>query len=156
MPYIIDGHNLIPHIPGLNLSNLDDEDSLISLLQVFSRETRKKVEVFFDRANPGHAGTYSRGTIVAHFIHRGQTADMAIITRLKKIGKAAPNWIVVTSDNQILGEARSMHFRCLTSQEFSNEMISLQNEIPTNPNPDDKILKNKEIEEWLKIFGDNE
>ena len=29
MPYIIDGHNLIPKIPGIDLQDLDDEQKLI-------------------------------------------------------------------------------------------------------------------------------
>ena len=50
MPYLIDGHNLIPKIPGLSLEMLDDEDRLIELLQEFARVRRQRIEVFFDQA----------------------------------------------------------------------------------------------------------
>ncbi|MBP1702274.1 MAG: hypothetical protein H6Q38_1381, partial [Chloroflexi bacterium] len=41
MPYIVDGHNLIPKIPGLSLRAIDDEMQLIELLQEFCRVQRK-------------------------------------------------------------------------------------------------------------------
>ena len=36
MPYLIDGHNLIPKL-GLRLESLDDEMELIAILQEFCR-----------------------------------------------------------------------------------------------------------------------
>jgi hypothetical protein len=33
MPYIVDGHNLIPKVPGLNLQDMEDELQLVELLQ---------------------------------------------------------------------------------------------------------------------------
>ena len=35
MSYLIDGHNLIPKIPGLTLRQMDDENELIEILQRF-------------------------------------------------------------------------------------------------------------------------
>ena len=37
MPYLIDGHNLIPKVAGLSLKAVDDEMQLIELLQEFCR-----------------------------------------------------------------------------------------------------------------------
>jgi hypothetical protein len=37
MPYLIDGHNLIPKLIGFSLRAMDDEEQLIPLLQTFSR-----------------------------------------------------------------------------------------------------------------------
>ncbi len=39
--YIIDGHNLIPKLPGRSLRELDDEMALVGLLQTFGRLRRK-------------------------------------------------------------------------------------------------------------------
>jgi hypothetical protein len=44
MPYLIDGHNLIPKIPGMNLGDVDDETQLIEMLQEFCRRRRKQVK----------------------------------------------------------------------------------------------------------------
>jgi len=43
MPYLIDGHNLIPKIPGLRLDQLDDEQSLFALLDDYFKQIRKKL-----------------------------------------------------------------------------------------------------------------
>ena len=53
MPFIVDGHNLIPKVPGLNLQDMEDELQLVELLQEFCRINRKQVEVYFDNAPPG-------------------------------------------------------------------------------------------------------
>ena len=53
MQYIIDGHNLIPNIRGLTLSDLDDEQALIDLLTPFLRAKKSRAMVFFDRAGTG-------------------------------------------------------------------------------------------------------
>ncbi len=87
MPYLIDGHNLIPKIPGLSLQALDDENHLIQLLQVFCRMQRKQVEVYFDNAPAGLATVQRFGQVTAHFVRRGSTADAAIRQRLAAPGK---------------------------------------------------------------------
>jgi len=51
MPYIIDGHNLIPRV-GLRLDALDDEMALVEILRDFCRIKKKRVEVYFDGAPP--------------------------------------------------------------------------------------------------------
>jgi hypothetical protein len=154
LPYMIDGHNLIPHIPGLSLSNLDDEKALVAYLQVFCRVKRRKVEVFFDGAEPGYSGNRHHGTVVAHYIRRGIPADLAMIDLMKKIGRSASNWTIVSSDHLIQTEARSMHFRCVNSNDFAQEIIELQSENPaTSLSRDDLTSGGKDIEEWLEIFG---
>ena len=52
MPYLIDGHNLIPKV-GLRLDSVDDELELIELLQAHGRRSRSLIEVFFDGAPAG-------------------------------------------------------------------------------------------------------
>src|SRR4026207_107874 len=99
MPYLIDGHNLIPKL-GLRLDSMDDEMELIPFLQEFCRRERKQVDVYFDGAPPAQAGTRKLGAVTAHFVRLGTTADDAIRTRLKTLGKSAKNWVVVSSDRQ--------------------------------------------------------
>lgn len=54
MPYLIDGHNLIPKL-GLRLDSPDDELELTAILQEFSRLSRHAAEVYFDGAPTGQA-----------------------------------------------------------------------------------------------------
>src|SRR5512143_3697059 len=97
MPYLVDGHNLIPKI-GLRLDAPDDELQLLRLLQEFSRISRHHVEVYFDGAPPGKGREKGFGLVTAHFVPSSSSADLAIGARLRKLGRTAPNWIVVTSD----------------------------------------------------------
>ena len=107
MIILVDGHNLIPKLRGFSLKAIDDEMKLVDLLQIFSRVRRTKVEVFFDGAPPGQAGTRSFGTIQAHFVRIGETADEAIRLKLDQLGPQARETLVITSDHRVQGEARA-------------------------------------------------
>jgi len=78
MSILIDGHNLIPHLPGINLSDIDDEEQLINWLQSYCRLRRRKVTVFFDQAPAGFSGERDYGAVKAYFVRQGSTADDAI------------------------------------------------------------------------------
>lgn len=152
MPYLIDGHNLIPKT-GLRLDNPDDEQALIARLQVFCRVNRKAVEVYFDQAPAGRAGITRYGQVTAHFIHISKTADDAIISRLQKLKGAAANYIVVTSDRKIQGEARACRATVVDSDEFARQIRAaldspLSRSEPPAPGED-------EIDYWLRQFGEN-
>jgi uncharacterized protein len=55
MPLLIDGHNLISQIPGLSLSDPDDEGDLVMLLRRYTTARRgRKVVVVFDHGVYGH------------------------------------------------------------------------------------------------------
>src|SRR5512134_2195825 len=113
MPYVIDGHNLIPKL-GLRLDSIDDETELVAILQEFCRMEHRQVEVFFDGAPAPQAGTRKVGAVTAHFVRLGTTADDAIRNRLKRLGKSAKNWTVVSSDRQVQAEARAAQAEILS------------------------------------------
>lgn len=154
MPYLIDGHNLIPKLTGFSLSAMDDEEKLIPLLQTFSRVRRQPVEVFFDGAPPGHSGQRRYGAITAHFVRQGRTADDAIRLRLEKLGAAAKNWKVVSSDRQVQAEARSRHAESLSSEEFARELLQVSDSSQRSPDVPAK-LSDQEVEDWLRLFGED-
>ena len=152
MPYLIDGHNLIPKL-GLRLDSIDDEMELISILQEFCRLKRTpagQVEVFFDRAPAPQAGTRKLGAVTAYFVRLGTTADDAIRNRLKKLGKSAKNWTVVSSDRQVQANARAAHAEVTSSDSFAGMLKQARNSAP-KPSSDRKI-SSQEVDEWLKIF----
>jgi predicted RNA-binding protein with PIN domain len=152
MPYLIDGHNLIPKVPGMSLEEIDDEDLLVASLQVFCRVRRQKVEVFFDQAPPTRGGKRSAGSVVVHSVRQGKTADQAILERLEHLDKAAKNWTVVSSDRQVRAGARALGASLLSSEEFAALLMAAhraaqadQKENPAPPGPD-------ELDEWLRLF----
>ena len=153
MPFLIDGHNLIPKL-GLRLEDPDDELELIRLLQDFARIRRQPVEVYFDGAPAGQAGERKFGSVKAHFVRRGRTADSAIRARLEALAGSAKNWVVVSSDREVQSAARMNRARLTASEEF----VKLLREALTGsaPSTEDKKLSTGEVEEWLNIFGKRE
>ena len=152
MPYLIDGHNLIPKV-GLRLDSLDDEMELVAILREFARLKRQQVEVYFDGAPIGQAGARSLGTIRAHFVKLGQTADNAIRVRLNKMGKEAKNWTVVSSDREVQSAARVVYAQFIASEDFVKLIKDAINSTP-KASPEDKKLSSSEVDEWLKLFRD--
>ena len=154
MPYLVDGHNLIPKV-GLHLNSPDDEMELVAILKEFARLKRQQVEVYFDGAPIGQAGTRKLGTIRAHFVPLGQTADSAIRSRLKKMEKDAKNWIIVSSDHEVQNAARVVRAQVVTSDEFVKMLRAATNSAP-KANTENKKLSAQEVDEWLKLFREKE
>jgi uncharacterized protein len=154
MPYIIDGHNLIPKLPGLNLQDIDDELKLIELLQTFCQRARRQAEVYFDNAPPGFAGGQHFGAVTAHFVRQGTTADAAIQRRLERLGKKAKNWTVVSSDGQVQASARALQAHYISAETFAQTLINVLQETPTDS---ERVaggeLSQAEVDEWLELFG---
>ncbi len=151
MEIIIDGHNLIPHIPGIDLSDADDELRLISTLQEYCRVRRAKAVVFFDGAPIGQARVQQFGRVTAHFVRVGMSADAAIMDYLQKLGKRAKNVAVVSSDRQIVRAARAVQAKVITSADFAAEWANLAPDEP-GPDPRDQPLSAQEVDYWEKIF----
>ncbi|MBK6793176.1 MAG: NYN domain-containing protein [Anaerolineales bacterium] len=153
MPYLIDGHNLIPKL-GLSLEDPEDEMELTRLLQDFARIRRQQVEVYFDGAPVGQAGMRKFGTVRAHFVPRGQTADAAIRRRLEMLEKSAKNWVVVSSDHEVQSAARVHQAQFVRSEEFVKQLRSALATPKTSDG--EKSISSKEVDEWLKIFHNDE
>ncbi|GAB4503967.1 MAG: NYN domain-containing protein [Anaerolineales bacterium] len=150
MPYLVDGHNLIPKA-GLRLDAPDDEMELVTQLREFCRLHRKQVEVYFDGAPASQARTRSLGAVKVTFVRAGMTADAAIARRLKALGNAARNWTVVSSDRQVQAEARAVHAEVLASDAFAR----LLQQMPRGETPrsaSDRPLSAAEVDEWLNLF----
>jgi len=149
MPYLIDGHNLIPKL-GLRLDSMDDEMELIAILQEYCRLERKQVEVYFDGAPTNQAGTRKHGNVTAHFVPLKSTADNAIRQRLKNMGRSAKNWTVVSSDHRVQLEARTAQAEILSSDAFANILKQARNSAPKPT--EQRKLTSQEVDDWLKLF----
>ena len=151
--YVIDGHNLIPKVAGLSLSDPDDESKLIDRMQAFCNRARCHVELFFDQAPHGVALKSSHALVHVNWVRTGRLADDAIIAFVSRQGKNARNLTVVSSDHRVQNEVRALGAQVLSSEAFASEMRDSFYNRPTdepggetNPTPD-------EIEEWLEIFS---
>jgi len=153
MIYLVDGHNLIPKVPGLSLTADDDEMQLVEVLQNFARVRRKKVEVYFDRAAIGKQGVRKFGTISAHFVHQGGSADQAIRQRLEKSARQNQNYCVVSSDLAVREYARIYHAHYQSAETFAAEIIAAAREESTR-SPEQHIpMTEEETREWLRLFN---
>lgn len=154
MPYLIDGHNLIPKIPGLSLEQVDDEQRLLELLQEFCRKTRKQVEVFFDNAPPNGVRARNLGLVTARFIRQGSSADEAIRKKLERLAGEARNWTVVSSDLAVQTSARHAQAQVLSSDNFAKTLFKALGEtLPDKGSVDEPSLSQEEIDDWLTLFG---
>ncbi len=153
MPYLIDGHNLIPKVPGLSLETLDDEMQLVELLLDFCRRRRKQVEVFFDKAPVGYPRSRNFGAVIARFVREGQTADEAIRSRLTRLGRQARNWTVVSSDQAVQSAARAARAHFISAEAFSQELFLTIQDTASDPGKQtDPLLSEDEVDTWLDIF----
>jgi predicted RNA-binding protein with PIN domain len=153
MPFIIDGHNLIPWVPGLSLDEIDDEIRLVELLQEFCRRERKRVEVYFDRAAPGGSRLRKFGNVTARFVRHGRTADEAISEKLRRLAGEARNYTVVSSDHSVQAAARAARARVLTSADFVGILLADNTESSNDSGSANKKLSQSEVDEWLDIFN---
>jgi predicted RNA-binding protein with PIN domain len=151
MPYMVDGHNLIGKLKSISLRSVDDELQLIELLQQFYRVSRHSVEVYFDGAPPEVAGKHSYGMVTAYFVRQGIEADSEMILRLRKLGRRARNWTVVTSDRRIQAEARAQHAGVIASEEFAVQLSDIQ-QLGNDGDKASSEMDAEELKEWLDLF----
>lgn len=150
MPYLIDGHNLIPFVHGISLDQLDDELRLIEVLEAYFRKIRKKAIVFFDRGQPGSEPEIKRGFVTARFTRAPLIADQAIRNQLRQTGKAAGNFTVVSSDREVSNFAQQKGARAIPSWEFAAAIRqSDKSQGGGKINPED------DLDYWLKQFGED-
>ena len=148
MPFLIDGHNLIPNVRGLNLAQIDDELALLEILDGYFKAERKKAVVFFDKAAPGSEQTLQRGFVSAHFTRPPLNADKAIRNAVRGLGRTAANYTVVTSDQEVSDSARRLGAQVLSSAQFAQGLTSRgKREKSGNREP------SNDVDYWLKIFG---
>ena len=154
MPYLIDGHNLIPKVKGLSLDEVDDEMGLVEMLQEFCQQQRKQAEVFFDNAAPGGVKVRKFGRVLARFVYRGITADQAISTRLGRLGGEARNWTVVSSDRGIQAAAHAVHAQVVSSEAFAVLLEKILDETKKDEGEAaETAVDPQDVEEWLRLFG---
>jgi predicted RNA-binding protein with PIN domain len=154
MPVIIDGHNLVPKIPGIELDNLDDEIQLIELLLEYCRIRRKQIEVYFDKAPQGHPRVQKHGSVTAFFARPGKTADDEIKGRLVRLERGARNWTVISSDGSIQTAARAARAEVITSEEFARELdMIVHSHSSLDKTQGQEELSEEELAMWLELFG---
>ncbi|MDF1499915.1 MAG: NYN domain-containing protein [Anaerolineales bacterium] len=155
MPYIIDGHNLIAAMPGIELHDPDDERALLELLQPLAALETRQIFVYFDQGRTGGRNEFKFGRVRVRFAVPPRTADDAIRAHLQKISAEAPNWVIVSSDREVQQEAARVGARTLSSPAFIEEKLKQSGARPEDEKPR-APLSPHEIERWEALFRDGE
>lgn len=155
MHWLIDGHNLIGQLPGVQLSDPNDEEKLLEYLRRYRARTGHQLTVVFDAGQSYQpAQTKKRGGITVQFVAHGQSADKAILRRLRRV-RNPQGTTVVSSDRALQQAAERAGIRWVTAQAFSQQLV----ELFAGPEPVDDAgsqaeleLSPDEVDEWLKLF----
>lgn len=151
MPFLIDGHNLIPKM-GIDLAEENDERMLVELLQNFARITRKtQIEIFFDHKAANYNTPKFASSLKIHFVKKPKIADDAILDRLRSLRTQAKNWTVVSSDQYVQRGAKSLGATVLSSEEFARVVREGIASYPEAGAPD-TLLSEVEVDEWVEFF----
>ncbi len=150
---LIDGHNLIPKMPGMHLRDADDEIRLVEVLREYCRLARRQADLFFDGAPQPERGLKKSGLVRVHFVRIGLTADAVIIEWLRDRGKEARNMSVVSSDRRVQAEARGLGAQVISAEEFVREVQQVFNSPARIQEMREKPLTSQEIDEWMTFFG---
>jgi predicted RNA-binding protein with PIN domain len=154
MPILIDGHNLIGQLPGISLADPDDEAQLVLLLRRYAARRRgRKVIVIFDGGVYGHPENLNGYGVEARFAHGPDNADAELIRRIRAI-RRRDEWLVVSSDRAVAGEARAHGVPVLSAQEFAGRLASMSApRASLRDKRNDRPLSRAEVEEWMRLFG---
>ena len=149
---VFDGHNLIGKLSSIDLTDPDDEQQLIRLLDGYMLANNKRGVVYFDRGAPGGERNIRMGRLEIRFVRPPLDADSAILRYIEKIKPQATNFIVVTSDHQIRKAVERSGARWMKSEEFASLILrrDQQNGIPPKP---DQQLSPGDIEDWERLFN---
>ena len=152
MPYLIDGHNLIAQMPGVSLSDPDDEVQLILRLRQFAAHKRQKITVVFDHGVPGGwSRDLSTGPVKVVFAGSHTNADRVILERIRE-AKTPTDIKLVSSDGEIRRAAEARRVQVISSQDFA---AALHKPPPREPHRDarENLQLNKdEVKEWMRVF----
>jgi len=152
MPYLIDGHNLIAQMPGLALSDPDDEVRLVLRLRQYAARKKQKITVVFDHGIPGGwSRDLSTGPVQVVFAGSHTNADRIILERVRE-AKTPTNLKVVSSDGEIRRAAEARRAEVITSPEFVQMLTKPPTREPRRDARENISLSKDEVKEWLRLF----
>ena len=149
---VIDGHNLIPKVPGIQLADPDDENKLIQMIGEYCRLSRTRADLFFDGAPAGSTPRSRHGLVSVHHVKQGGTADDAIIRHLRREGQNARNILVISSDHRVQVEAKALRAETMTSEAFNSTMQQTFSSPAVIDAIRNKPPSEAEVEEMLKLM----
>jgi hypothetical protein len=141
MTLLIDGHNLIGVMPGIDLADADDEWQLVQRLRPYAAARRQPLTVVFDSGlGPAPQWQLSGGGVTVRFAPPGVEAD-AVLLQLLRASPQPTKVTVITNDQGLAGRVRAAGGQVRSATQFAAQ-ISPARTAPapaaeTLPNPHD-------------------
>ena len=152
MPYLIDGHNLIAHMPELALSDPDDEVKLVLRLRRYAARKKQKITVVFDHGIPGGwSRELSTGPVQVVFAGSHSNADRVILERIRD-ARTPAQYKVVSSDIEIRQASEARRAEAISSQDFAQALMSPPRTRQQGTARENISLNKDQVQEWLQIF----
>jgi len=156
MPYLIDGSNLIGHIPTLELSDPNSKRRLVAQLAIFQATKKTKIILVFDGPpDPSLYGKkFRRKEFSILWPDMEESAD-AIIKQCVEKQTDLRHFHVVSSDREIKNFARVNRAKVLDCEEFHKLLKTTLKKYKESKAMDkeDITLSPLEVHHWLEIFG---
>lgn len=155
MPYLIDGNNLIGHIPYLRLDDPRSKYHLVEQLKAFQAMTKRKVILVFDGPPDIEllGGKYRSKKFLIIYPSDEENADDVIETWIDKQTNLK-HFTVVSSDREIKAYAHMNKAKILDCDKFYKKLKSVLKEFRIKKSmkktPDQ--ISPLEISHWLEIF----
>ena len=154
--YIIDGYNVLHAINTYQVeldTNLEEaRDDLIHDLNIYCSYKKVEMVIVFDGSSDvTYPSNFNTNYIKIIFSKLPQKADNKIIEIIER-EQNKKRIIVVTNDNQVIINAKSLGCHCLSSQAFYNLIKTSPKESQLN-NKYEHDMTPEELAEWKKIFG---
>lgn len=154
---IIDGYNLLFAVFRQPIKSIETtREELLELLTAYCAKNRKRATVFFDSARCGdvfkHARSVRRGDLTVIYTARGETADEAIIERVRE-AKDKKSMTVITSDLEIIRAAEEVKVGSEKSEDFGNKLTEfLAKSKSIYEERKAKGVSREEAEYWMREF----
>ena len=156
MPYLIDGSNLIGHIPTLDLFDPKSKHRLVWQLSVFQAVKKTTIILVFDGPpDPELFGEkFRRKEFSLLWPEPEESADTVIKQMIEKQTDIR-HFYVVSSDREIKNYARENKAKVLDCGEFHKLLKAALKEYKESRsmNKEDVRLSPLEMDHWLTIFG---
>jgi predicted RNA-binding protein with PIN domain len=155
MPYLIDGNNLIGHIPYLRLDDPKSKYHLVAQLMVFQRIKKRKVILVFDGPPDLEllGEKYRSKKFLIIFPIDEENADAVIETWIEKQTNFK-HFSVVSSDREIKAFAHLNKAKVIDCDNFYKELKSILKKfkLKKSMKKTQIQLSPLEIRHWLEIF----
>lgn len=155
MNLLIDGHNLIGQTPGLRLDDPDDEAQLVLLLRSYAARHRKaQLVVIFDHGVYGHPQQLNGYGVSCYFARSPQDADSQILKRIQALTTPRA-WTLISADRVLVQAAKARGVHVIDSRVFG---MQLRRPRPRSGDAQaekrEQPLSDDELQEWLRLFGE--